>query len=107
MILGAFKTSPTDLMAHDTNLTPFAIAAVRLHHMFFHKRMTAPDDHPTKILMRNELKNIARQHGSPISNMIRLEDFSALHDNLCEVIHPFPVPPWESPRGTLINLDLD
>lgn len=107
MILGAFKTSPTDLMAHDTNLTPFAIAAARLHHMYFHKRMTAPDDHPTKQLMKHELANKSISHKSPISNMVRLEDFEPLHIDRCEIIHPFPSPPWEATVGELMNLDLD
>lgn len=62
MILGAFKTSPIDLLAHDTNLTPFAIAAVRLHHLSFHHRMTAPNIHPTKILRRYELETNAKTH---------------------------------------------
>lgn len=70
MIVGAFKTSPTDLMAHDTNLTPFAIAAVRLHHMFFHKQMAAPADHPTNLFLRHELKNVTQSHASPILGMI-------------------------------------
>lgn len=107
MILGAFKTSPTELMAHDTNLTPFAIAAVRLHHLFLHKRMTAPDNHPTKVLIKHELGRNRRAHRSPISDMIRVEDFEGLHTHQCETIQPFPSPPWEQPTGELINFELD
>lgn len=107
MILGAFKTSPVELMTHDTNLLPFAIAAVRLHHLFFHKRMTAPANHPTKILLRHELDSIGRSHRSPISDMVRLEDFVHLHTQQCEIIQPFPSPPWEQPIGDLLNLDLN
>lgn len=96
MILGAFKKSPTDLMVHNTNLTPFAIAAVRLHHVFFHKRMTAPDFHPRKILSRFELTNKRSTHKSPISNMVRLEDFESLQADECEINHPLPSPPWDN-----------
>lgn len=106
MILGAFKTSPIDLLAHDTNLTPFAIAAVRLHHLSFHHRMTAPNIHPTKILRRYGLETNAKTHQSPIDNLVRLEDFEDLHKVPCEIIHPFPSPPWEEPVGQLMNLDL-
>lgn len=107
MILGAFKTSPVELMAHDTNLTPFAIAAVRLHHLFFHKRMTAPGDHPTKVLLQYELGSNPKAHKTPISALVRFEDFISLHSQPCETIHPFPSPPWEQPIGTLMNLDLN
>lgn len=106
MILGAFKTSAIDLMAHDTNLTPFAIAALRLNHMFFHKRMTAPDSHQTKLLIKNELTNRIQTHRSPILSMVRPEDFESLHTRHCEIIQPFPSPPWEPPIGELINMDL-
>lgn len=106
MILGAFKTSPTDLMAHDANLTPFAIAAVRLHHLFFHKQMTVPDNHPTQTLMKYELMKNAKLHRSPIVNMVRMEDFESIHNIQCEIIQPFPSPPWENPVGTLMNLEL-
>lgn len=107
MILGAFKTSPIDLMAHDPNLTPFAIAAVRLHHLFFPKRMTAPDTHPTKMFIKHELQVKLRAHKSPISSLVRLEDFEPLHTHPCEIIHPFPAPPWETPVGELMNIDLN
>lgn len=107
MILGAFKTSPTDLMAQDTNLTPFMIAAVRLHHMYFHKRMTAPDDHTTKVILKHKVMKTTLTHRSPTFNMIRLEDLVAQHSAQCEIIHPFPSPPWEQPMGLMTNLDLD
>lgn len=55
----------------------------------------------------HELANTTAMHKSPITNLVRLEDFEALHSHQCEIIHPFPSPPWEQPLGELTNLDLD
>lgn len=107
MILGGFKTSPIQLMAHNTNLLPFALVEVRLHHLFFHKRMTAPNTHPTKTLMKHELATQPKTHKSPLSTLVRPEDFAPLHTSPCETIQPFPAPPWEAPVGELINLELN
>lgn len=69
--------------------------------------MTAPEDHPTKLLIKYELATNATSRKSPISNMVRLEDFEIQHTSQCEIIQPFPTPPWDNPVGELINLDLD
>lgn len=106
LILGAFKTSPTELMHHDSNLLPFSIAATRLHHLFLHKRMTAPNDHPTKRFIQHELRIMSTTHKSPITNLIRLDDFLDLHHGACEIIKPFPSTPWESSIGELHNMQL-
>lgn len=106
IILGAFKTSPTELMHHDSNLLPFSIAATRLHHLFLHKRMTASRNHPTKIFIKHELHVMSRIHRSPVTNLIRLDDFTDLHQGNCEIIDPFPAAPWESSTGELYNDDL-
>lgn len=106
IILGAFKTSPTELMHHDSNLLPFSIAATRLHHLFLHKRMAAPRDHPTRVFIKHELNVMSLNHRSPITNLIRLETFTDLHQADCETITPFPASPWESHTGELYNDEL-
>lgn len=106
IILGAFKTSPTILMHHDSNLLPFSIAATRLHHLFLHKRMTAPWDHPTRIFIQHELKVQATTHKSPITNLIRFDDFLDLHHTECETILPYPSAPWEGSIGDICNEEL-
>lgn len=106
VILGAFKTSPTKLMHHDSNLLPFSIAATRLHHLFLHKRMTTLNDHPTKRFIQHELSVMSPTHKSPITNLIRLDDFIDLHQGNCEIIRPFPSAPWEDSLGELHNMQL-
>lgn len=68
--------------------------------------MTAPDNHPTNILMKHELKVGGKSHGSPISSMVRRKEFDELHVQQCEIAHPFPSPPWDNPVGDLMNLRL-
>lgn len=106
MILGAFKTSPTELMHHDSNLIPFSIAATRQHHLFLHKRMAAAGDHPIKAFIKHELKVLPKTHKGPITNLIRFDDFVDLHQLDCEIIKPFPSAPWENSTGELHNLHL-
>lgn len=106
IILGAFKTSPTELMHHDSNLLPFSIAATRLHHLFLHKRMAAADDHPTKTFIKHKLRVLPQTHRGPITNLIRFDNFVDLHQQGCKIIKPFPSTPWEDSTGELYNLHM-
>lgn len=106
IIPGAFKTSPTELMHHDSNLLPFSISATRIHHLFLHKRMTAPQYHPTRVFIKHELNVMSTVHRSPITNLIRLEKFSDLHRADCKTITPLPASPWDKQTGELHNNEL-
>lgn len=48
LILGAFKSSPIQLMNHDVNTSSFKNLAIRHHHNYIYKRLTAPPTHPTR-----------------------------------------------------------
>lgn len=106
LILGAFKTSPTDLMKHDSFLRPFRSTATQLHYNFYCKRLTAPDTHPTKQFILHELNSPPKTHHSCISHRIEPEIMSALIPKTLEVIYPHLDPPWTKKVGITHNLDL-
>lgn len=106
LILGAFKTSPTSLMKHDSYLTPFRSTATQLHYDFYCKRLTAPDTHPTKQFLLHELDFPPRSHHSCISHRIEPEIMFTLFPKTFETIHPHLDPPWTEKVGAIYNLEL-
>lgn len=107
LILGAFRTSPTDLLRHDSYLKPFRLTAAQLHYNFFCKRLTAPDNHPTKQFLLHKLKTTPRSHQSCISRRIEPELMAHLYPKQIETIKPHLDPPWSQKVGITHNLDLN
>lgn len=106
LILGAFRTSPTDLMRHDLYLNPFQYTASQLHYSFYCKRLTAPDSHPTKTFILHELVTRPKSHQSCISHRINPEHLNHLFPKAFEIIHPHLDPPWTKKPGIILNLDI-
>lgn len=106
LILGAFRTSPVNLMRHDTQLTPFHIAATKSHYKFLSKRFTAPENHPSRIFIIHELTSNPSKHQSCITHRVDPDFLNNIYPNDYEVIRPYADPPWSQPTGTVHNLSL-
>lgn len=103
LALGAFKSSPVDLMNHDTNLILFKELVVQYNYRFVYKRLTAPTKHPTRRILDVELFNTPRRLLSPIHRILKKADIYPLHDVRVETIYPYPEPPWCSPTLEVMN----
>lgn len=106
IILGAFRSSPTTLMTHDTNTLDFIDLATRAHHLFIYKRLTAPTTHPTRQLLETSLRTLPRTHQDPIHLLIGRGTLLMTTGDHLETIEPFPTPPWDTPLGTINNIGL-
>lgn len=102
--LGAFKSSPTNLMEHDANMISFKNLATRYNHNFIYKRLTAPSSHPTKKILLAELADVLLRHQSSIHRLLRKTDMILPFDNKLEMIHPYPDPPWAEPKWEIENI---
>lgn len=99
LILGAFKSSPTEHMNHDANMITFKTLAVRYHHNYVYKRLTTPTSHPAKVIIQEEVSS------SPIHRLLRKTDmFPLQRETVLETIYPYPEPPWIEPRWEVENL---
>lgn len=107
LILGAFQSSPTKLLSHDTNTLDFSDLAVRAHHLFIYKRLAAPPSHPTQKLLESSLRTLPKTHQDPIHILIGKTHLLMTTGNELETIEPFPTPPWDTPLGDIKNLGLD
>lgn len=104
LILGAFKSSPVTFLTHDTNMIPFKNLAVRQHHNFIYKRLTAATNHPTRRILQQELSGTPTRHPSTIHKLLRRTDMTSHADNILETIYPYPEPPWMEPRWIVENV---
>lgn len=107
LILGAFRSSPTKILTHDTNMISFLDLAVRAHHHFVYRRLTAPTTHPTRRLIETSLRNTPKSHQDPIQLLIGRELLLMTEGTKLEEIDPYPTPPWDTPLGEIENLGLD
>lgn len=103
LILGAFWSSPTNILSHDTNMISFMDIAVRAHHHFVYQRLEAPSSHPTRKLIKLSLHNTSRTHRDPIQLLIGIETLLMTDGTHLETIEPYPNPPWNLPLGEIEN----
>lgn len=106
LILGAFKSSPVSFLKHDADEVHFKDLAIRHHHNYLYKRLTAPPTHPTRRLLQQELLSKPRTHQSPIHRLLRQTDMISPVANTLETIYPYPEPPWMGPRWTVENVGI-
>lgn len=104
LILGAFKSSPVELMHHDTNTITFKDLAVRHHHNYIYKRLTASPNHPARQVIQQELMKIPATHLSPIHRLLHRTDILLPSPNAFKTIDPYPDPPWVGPRWVVENV---
>lgn len=77
----------------------------RRHHLFYVKRLLSPDTHPTQTFIKYELEATSNKHKSPIQDMLGLDIFRDLIEDVMETIYPHSFPPWTKTRSTIYNLD--
>lgn len=104
LILGAFKSSPAELMMHDTDMPTFKDQAIRYNHKFVYKRLTAPRVHPTRRILDNEIFKTPQKLLSPIHRLLRQDDLFSFVNRKLETIHPYPDPPWNGPMWEITNI---
>lgn len=107
LILGAFRSSPTALLSHDTNTISLFDLAVRSHHLFVYKRLAAPESHPTRRLLETSLNSSPRSHPDSMHTLIGKDLLLMKDGNQLETIEPYPTPPWDTPLGTIGNVGID
>lgn len=107
LILGAFRSSPIKIMNHDTDTIRFFDLAVRAHHHFIYKRLSAPSTHPTRKLIEHALRVTTKTHQDSIQMLIGRESLLMTSGERLETIEPYPTPPWDTPLGEIENLGLD
>lgn len=104
LILGAFKSSPVDLMNHDTNEISFKDLAIRYHHNYIYKKLTAAPHHPARQIIQQELLRTPTTHLSPIHRLLHQTDLILPSSSSFETIYPYPDPPWVEPRWVVENI---
>ena len=105
LILGSFRGSSIDLLYHDSYSIPFHLIITKRHHGFYLKRLTSPDNHPTRMFIEKELQISSTKHKSPIQDMLNFEDFRDLTEVEMETIYPHSFPPWSNSLFQIYNLD--
>lgn len=93
IILGAFRSSPTSLMSHDTDTLDFLDLAIRAHHHFIYKHLTAPPSHPTRQLLESSLQTSPKTHQDSIHMLIGKDSLLMINGDKLEAIEPHPTPP--------------
>lgn len=106
LILGAFRSSPTSLLRHDTNALSFLDLATRAHHFFIYKRLAAPDDHPTRKILEHSLSFTPDKHQDSLHLLIGRQHLIMTDGTKLETIKPYLTTPWTNPYGVIENLDL-
>lgn len=97
LILGAFRSSPTTLLKHDTNTLSFMDLATRAHHFFIYNRLAAPCTHPTRQMIEHSLSTSPANHRDSIHQLIGRSELILTDGTKLETIHPYPTEPWEEP----------
>lgn len=103
LILGAFKSSPVEHMHHDAYTIPFKHLAIKYHHNYIYKRLTASPTHPSRTILQNDLAFVPTTHRSPIHKVLRKTDLLLTSESPLETILPYPEPPWREPRWKVEN----
>lgn len=106
LILGAFRSSPTTLLRHDTNTLSFMDLAIRAHHFFIYNRLAAASTHPTRRLLEHSLSTTPVKHQDPIHQLIGRAHLLMTDGVKLETIHPYPSEPWVEPHTTIENIGL-
>lgn len=106
LILGAFRSSPTTLLRHDTNTLSFMDLATRAHHFFIYSRLTAAPTHPTRKLIEHSLSTSPTKHQDSIHQLIGRSQLLMTDGNKLETILPYPSEPWTEPHTEIENLGL-
>lgn len=104
LILGAFKSSPISFLNHNVDMIKFKDLAIRHHHNYVHKRLTAPSTHPTRRLLQKELLSILVTHQSPIHRLLHRTDLILPGVNILETIYMYPDQPCTAPRCEVENV---
>lgn len=104
LILGAFKSSPITFLTHNADETQFKDLAIRHHHNYVYKRLTAPPTHPARRFLQQELLSIPKTHQSPIHKLLQRTDMILPGSKVLETIYPYPEPPWVGPRWEVENM---
>lgn len=106
LILGAFRSSPTNLLCHDTNTLSFMDLATRAHHFFIYEQLTAPSNHPTRKNLEHSLSFNPDSHQDSIHQLIGRQHLIMEEGSKLETIKPYPAEPWKTPYSTIENLSL-
>lgn len=101
LILGAFHSSPTSLLRHDSNTLSFMDLAVRAHHFFIYNRLTAAITHPTRRLLEHSLSTSPTKNQDSIHQLIGRSHLLMTGGSKLETIHPYPSEPWTTPLTTI------
>lgn len=104
LILGAFRSSPTNLLCHDTDTLSFMDLATRAHHFFVYKCLTAPSSHPTRKLLEHSLYFTPDKHQDSIHQLLGQQHLIFENGTKLETIKPYPAEPWKTPYSTIENL---
>lgn len=105
LALGAFKSSPTELMSHNAGMHSFKNLAIKYNHNFVYKRLIAPNSHPTRLILNEEMFKTPRTLLSPMHRILRKTDMLLPTDMILETIYPYPDPPWQEPGWEVSNVD--
>lgn len=93
-------------MVHDTNVISLFALAVRSHHLFIYRRLTAPESHRTRRLIETSLNSTPKSHPDSIHLLIDNENLLKRNGILFETIEPYPTPPWDTPLGKITDVGL-
>ncbi|KAG0144219.1 hypothetical protein CROQUDRAFT_95329 [Cronartium quercuum f. sp. fusiforme G11] len=64
-----------------------------------------PDSHPMKRLIIKALETTPKSHKSAIHLLLGRDELFSYANTNSEVIHPFPGRPWDTPLGTIANIE--
>jgi ribonuclease HI len=90
-----FRTTSIDVLSRESPLIPFFDILKKKNHLFFIKKFTAPESHPIKRLLQDELSQLVSSHPLPIHNI--LDRQSILDYNLLNIkrIQHRMIKPWD------------
>jgi hypothetical protein len=105
-VLGMFCTTPIEVLLRESPLMNFFDALKRKNHLFLIKKMTGPNSHPIKRLVKYEISHPETHHPSPTHSMLDNQLIPSYRFENIETIKQHLIKPWDNFTVSIKNFNI-
>jgi hypothetical protein len=105
-VLGMFCTTPIEVLLRESPLMNFFDTLKRKNHLFLIKKMTGPNSHPIKQLIKYEISHPETHHPSPTHSMLDNQLIPSYRFENIETIKQHLIKPWDNFTVSIKNFNI-
>jgi hypothetical protein len=106
IVLGMFRSTPVEVLSRESPLMHFFDVLKRKNHLFLIKKLTGPDSHPIKRLIKFELSHPETRHPSPTHSLLDNQLTTTYDFNHIETIKHHMINPWDNFNNDINNFNI-